>query len=73
MERYFADIFDADGKPYVFDSVADGAECCGPFDSFGNALQAQNDLNTDNDHSEGVRPHMVQSALTGETKFKLRG
>jgi len=61
--RYFADIFDADGKAYVFDELNFGAECCGPFDSLNDALQAANDLNTDDGYPNGLTPREIQTRL----------
>lgn len=63
--RYFADRFDEDGEFYVFDDVDGGAEACGPFDTLAEAEQAANNLNTDNDHPQGLRPHMIPSRLSG--------
>jgi hypothetical protein len=61
--RYYADTFDADGRAYIFDGADGGSECCGPFDSLGNAEVTANDLNTDDDCAMGLRPHMVQRRL----------
>lgn len=63
MSRYFADTFDAEGKPYVFDGMDGGSECCGPFASLGDAEQTANDLNTDDPVENGLRPHMIQRRL----------
>lgn len=64
--RYFADVFDADGLWYVFDAADGGAQACGPFDGESDAETTANNLNTDNDHPEGLRPHMVQNRLAPE-------
>ena len=44
-DRYFADVFDAEGRPYVFDTLANGAEVCGPFDTLEEAFQTARQMN----------------------------
>lgn len=70
--RYFADIFDGDGKWYVFDEADAGAECAGPFATEGEARQSANDLNTDNTHPQGLRPHMIQRRINDEAAARGR-
>jgi hypothetical protein len=47
MERYFADLFDADDKFWVFDRDQDGAEVEGPFDSWADAQNVADGLERD--------------------------
>lgn len=44
-KRFYAEVFDADGKFYVFDAEDGGAECAGPFDTLGEAEREADRLN----------------------------
>lgn len=65
-DRYAADVFDEDGKFYIFDELDHGSECCGPFDTMAQANTEANMLNENDGLPDGIRPHQLQHALEKE-------
>lgn len=61
--RYYADMFDAEEKFYVFDRMDGDSACCGPFNHLMSARGCAAHLNREDSKPDGERPHQIQHRI----------